>query len=157
MFPARLLIPIVVTCSLFATGQTQRPRQFLTSSQSSESNAASHAPFANFATGSEPWRIVPKEPASSTDSLGRMLQAPGVRYQGDHDSQMTVLREPGTDNIAISLEGSASDATCYAIRSYVVARDSKDSESTHPVRYSTCQAASRYRLRKTVVNQSTGR
>ncbi len=139
MFPARLLIPIVVSCSLIAAGQTQRPQEFLTSSQSSEANAASHAPFANAATASEPWRIVPKEPASSTDS------------------QATVLREPGTDNIAISLEASATDATCYAIRSYVVARDSKDSEATHPVRYSTCQAASRYRLRKTVVNQSIDR
>jgi hypothetical protein len=41
------------------------------------------------------------------------------------------------------------DGTCYAIRSYVVARDSKDSDSTHPVSYSTCQPASRYRVRTT--------
>lgn len=42
-----------------------------------------------------------------------------------------------------------SDTTCFAIRSYVVARDSKDSDSTHLVHYSTCQPASRYRLRTT--------
>ncbi len=41
----------------------------------------------------------------------------------------------------------ADDTLCYAIRSYVVARDSKGSDSTHPVGYSTCQKASRYRLR----------
>jgi rRNA maturation protein Nop10 len=41
------------------------------------------------------------------------------------------------------------DSVCYTMRSYVVARDSKDSDSVHPVRYSTCQPAGRYRLRTT--------
>lgn len=40
-----------------------------------------------------------------------------------------------------------SGSLCYTIRSYVVARDSKDSDSTHFVRSSTCQPASRYRVR----------
>lgn len=44
-------------------------------------------------------------------------------------------------------EQSLDDTTCYAIRSYVFARDDKDSDSTHLVRYSTCQPANRYRLR----------
>ncbi|SRR5579871_753402 len=38
------------------------------------------------------------------------------------------------------------DGLCYTMRSYVVARDNKRSDSTHPVSYSTCQKASRYRL-----------
>jgi hypothetical protein len=37
--------------------------------------------------------------------------------------------------------------TCYAIRSYVVARDSKDSDSTHPAGYSTCQPSNRYQVK----------
>lgn len=41
------------------------------------------------------------------------------------------------------------DGLCYTMRSYVVARDSKHSDATHPVSYSTCQKASRYRLRTT--------
>jgi len=41
------------------------------------------------------------------------------------------------------------DTTCLYIRSYVFARDSKDSDSTHPVSYSTCQPASRYRVKTT--------
>ncbi len=41
------------------------------------------------------------------------------------------------------------DTVCYTIRSYVVARDSKDSDSVHPVGYSTCQPSNRYRLRTT--------
>jgi hypothetical protein len=36
---------------------------------------------------------------------------------------------------------------CFKIRSYVVARDSKDSDAVHLVRYSTCQPASRYQVK----------
>jgi len=39
------------------------------------------------------------------------------------------------------------DTTCYVISSYVVARDKKNSDSTHIVGYSTCQPANRYRLK----------
>jgi len=42
---------------------------------------------------------------------------------------------------------SSDDSTCYTIRTYVFSRDDKDSDSTHLVGYSTCQPASRYRLR----------
>lgn len=41
------------------------------------------------------------------------------------------------------------DTVCYKIRSYVVARDRKDSDSVHPIGYSTCQPAAKYRLRVT--------
>jgi hypothetical protein len=39
------------------------------------------------------------------------------------------------------------EGVCYTMRSYVVARDSKTSDSVHPVRYSTCQMGSQYRLK----------
>jgi hypothetical protein len=52
--------------------------------------------------------------------------------------------------IAISPSGGDSGENfCFKIRSYVVARDSKDSESTHFVRSSTCQPASKYRVKTT--------
>jgi hypothetical protein len=38
-----------------------------------------------------------------------------------------------------------SDTLCYAMRSYKVARDNPDSDSTHAVGYSTCQPAARFR------------
>ena len=41
----------------------------------------------------------------------------------------------------------ANDPTCYTIRSYVVARDSKDSDSTHPAGYSTCLPSDRYHVK----------
>lgn len=40
------------------------------------------------------------------------------------------------------------DTLCYTIRSYVVQRDEKNSDSTHPLRYSTCQPARRYGVKK---------
>ncbi len=40
------------------------------------------------------------------------------------------------------------DSICYSIRSYVVARDDKGSDSTHPVSSSNCQPASRYHVKK---------
>jgi len=44
----------------------------------------------------------------------------------------------------------ADAGACYSIRSYVVARDNKDSDATHLVGYSTCRPANRYRVWKTV-------
>jgi hypothetical protein len=41
--------------------------------------------------------------------------------------------------------------TCLKLRSYVVARDSKNSDSTHLVSYSTCQPTSRYGLKTTEI------
>lgn len=54
------------------------------------------------------------------------------------------------DRLLVAPDGQFVDDTlCYKMRSYVVARDRKDSDSVHPVGYSTCQPASRYRLRTT--------
>jgi hypothetical protein len=39
------------------------------------------------------------------------------------------------------------DTICYTMRSYVVARDAKDSDATHPAGYSTCQPSNRYQLK----------
>lgn len=50
-----------------------------------------------------------------------------------------------------SVEQFRNDTLCYTMRSYVVARDSRNSDSVHPVGYSTCQPASRYRMRTTEI------
>ncbi|HEY6338197.1 MAG TPA: hypothetical protein VIW68_06865 [Candidatus Sulfotelmatobacter sp.] len=41
------------------------------------------------------------------------------------------------------------DNVCYSIRSYVVVRDSPHSDTTHLAGYSTCQPATRFRVRST--------
>jgi hypothetical protein len=42
------------------------------------------------------------------------------------------------------------DNVCYTMRSYIVAREDRDSDSTKLVGYSTCQPSSKYELRITV-------
>jgi hypothetical protein len=85
------------------------------------------------ATGSEPWRIIPKS---------------------DKDKGF-VLSTPGQNGVVVSPNGPlAADTMCYAIRSYVVKRDSKNSDSVHPVGYSTCVPANRYRLKTADANET---
>ena len=56
---------------------------------------------------------------------------------------------------SMAIPGLQGDSLCYAIRSYVVARDSKNADSVHPVGYTTCVPASRYQLRTTVEHQTS--
>jgi hypothetical protein len=48
------------------------------------------------------------------------------------------------------------DTTCYSIRSYLVARDAKDSDSTHPAGYSTCQPSDRYHVKSAEIRVESG-
>lgn len=41
------------------------------------------------------------------------------------------------------------DKVCYTMRSYIVARESRGSDSTKPVGYSICQPSSKYELKIT--------
>jgi hypothetical protein len=102
---------------------------------------------------SEPWRILPNTDPSS-DPLLRLQDSAQSGSTSDLQAKAQQnLLEAEAQNLrhfAVTPDGQiADDATCYAIRSYVVARDGKDTDSTHPVSYSTCQPASRYRLRTT--------
>jgi hypothetical protein len=55
----------------------------------------------------------------------------------------------------MAVPGVAGDSYCLKIRSYVVARDSKHSDSVHPAGYTTCVPASRFRLRTTEEHQTS--
>jgi hypothetical protein len=89
---------------------------------------ASASPSKTQDTLSEPWRIVPPQ-LQFTPSVTGPFAAP------------TIARND--------------DTMCLKIRSYVVARDSKDSDSVHLVKYTTCVPANRYRLKTTELHEST--
>lgn len=106
----------------------------------------------------EPWRIIPKVAQEPSDA--------GVRAEHEHslnilDSNAPLLRSdlnsplltaPARSDEARSDEQRAEMARqriCYSIRSYLMARDSKDSDSTHLVGVSTCQPAQQYGLKTT--------
>jgi hypothetical protein len=81
----------------------------------------------------EPWRIIPKS-----------------------DKDRTFLITPEMDRKGIAWPDGplAADVTCLSIRSYVVKRDSKNSDSVHPAGYSTCVPASRFRVKTVDAGES---
>jgi len=105
------------------------------------------------ASSSEPWNVIPIQP-QNTDPT-QTLAVRVDRYKIDY-SQMDKYGRifppyriwTGGD---LLIERANHDSVCYAIRSYVVARDDKNSDSTHPVRSSTCQPARRYGLKNVQV------
>lgn len=94
------------------------------------------------AMSTEPWRIIPN-PNSNSEPTNHMLVD---QFRLDRSLGNAGAR---THTLALGLDGLDSDTTCYKIRSYVVARDSEDSDSTHMTGYSTCQPAAKYRVKTT--------
>ncbi|MGA7753825.1 MAG: hypothetical protein WCB05_13400 [Candidatus Sulfotelmatobacter sp.] len=103
---------------------------------------------------SESWKIggQPADSSAAGNPIERMridqfkLDPKGLPFQQDARADLMTL----------NLDGQAGDdTTCFAIRSYVVARDSKNSDATHPVGYSTCRPASRYRVRTTELHSTS--
>ena len=119
----RFLLTAIFLCSLPALAQQQLLTGKIDKGQSAPDFRSPTA-----ATPSEPWRIIPKN---------------------DKDKGIVVHSDDiGPNGIPVAAGGRLEAETlCYSIRAYVVARDSKHSDSTHPVGYSTCQRASRYRLK----------
>ena len=132
MYLVRLLSAAFLLSSLFALAQEHTSP---TSQPLITPRFEFKAPAANAA---EPWRIIPRQWQSSGSnseeaSLGGL---PGIALgpHGHATRRATVLTGPDDD-------------VCYTMRTYVVARDSKDSDSTHHVRATTCLPGSRLRLK----------
>jgi hypothetical protein len=108
-------------------------------------------------TLSEPSAMVSSDASSTTSALdpARFPQSHPSEAPAPDPLKNGILEDLRDPTAALRARAPASLApapyefenTCYAIRSYVVARDEKDSDSTHLVHYSVCQPANRYRLR----------
>lgn len=142
----RFFASALVVCSALAFAQTKTD-SLAVSDQAAASRPATTA-------SSEPWKFIPNQLAdagSGKDPLNRLQIDQYKVFRSDTNTR-TLLVSPEAD-AGMILSGLSGDVdgvtTCLKIRSYVVARDSKDSDSTHPVSYSTCQPAKRYSLRTT--------
>jgi len=147
---ARLFAATLALCStlLFAQDRPENTRphgDFLISPDSRSTPIAS-----------EPWRILPG-PLQDSDA-SRALIAHAEQYEPDGykvDASGMIVSprrfylEPPAD--------STDDKLCFTIRSYVVERDEKDSDSTHAVGSSTCQPARRYALKKVQISPDSSR
>lgn len=131
----RLLLPVLLLCTFTAFAQDQ-PLRGGDSSRKVQPNPEFRTPPAS--TANEPWRIIPKS-------------------DNDHGFVMT-MPEMGSQGIVVTPDGPlAADVTCLAIRSYMVKRDSKDSDSVHPAGYTTCVPAARFHLKTAEAHASLTR
>ena len=99
----------------------------------------------------EPWKVAPSQLANAEvekNPLDR-LRISEYKVSPLKAGSESVILNPFPEARVLVNGGSGQDAdtTCYAIRSYVVARDSKDSDSTHPAGYSTCRPSDRYQVK----------
>ena len=132
MISARLLVAAAFLSSTWILAQDTAPSK-------------SHVPDnSNLASTSQnrPLIIDRLEPTSGT-----VPQSPLLRFWGTEPSRFGYAQEVGP--FAIPPDAFA-DHYCLNIRSYQVARDRKNSDSTHLVGYSTCLPATKYRLRTAV-------
>jgi hypothetical protein len=141
----RLFSATLAFCSLPLFAQVQLP----SNSSSAANSAGTRLTPKSLGELSEPWQIVPHQSDPDTPQnpmdhirIDQFHFDQGKSYTGA--TTFTFKVAPGWDG---SLDGGA---TCYTMRSYVVARDSKDSDSTHITGYSTCQPAARYGVKTAV-------
>jgi hypothetical protein len=143
----RLLAATLLVYSALAIAQTK------TDSLAGSAQAAAANKVATVAS-SEPWKIIPSQPMHALSGSNALdpVRVDKYKVSRSKSDTRTLLLGPEADAgmVLSALDGQLdADIDCLKIRSYVVARDSKHSDSTHPVSYSTCQPASRYRLKTT--------
>ena len=137
----RLIVAAFVVCSISVFAQRL------------PGNALSGPCWSRASTPSEPWRIIPN-PLGDVSSGQDPLSHIRMDRSGQPGSNCVYyfMRDGHPASVTGRFHEEVwSDSTCYSIRSYVVARDSKDSDSTHPAGYSTCQPTDRYRLKSTEI------
>ena len=144
---ARLLAAALVVCCVPALAQDQQsqsssPPTLRISLRSAKGPILGEAflfplKLNSSATPTEPWRIIPSQSAGFDP--------------GQNPLDPALLDQVAKARMALDLAQSTrtldADSTCYAIRTYRVARDSEDSDSTHPAGYSTCQPSNRYQVK----------
>jgi hypothetical protein len=147
---ARLFVAALVICSVPAFAQDH------------QSGSAPVVPDSktNVGTSAEPWRVGPSNTlknGAQKDALGR-LQSNVDRARKAYEEAELAQFIPSPRIFVITPNGQvADDTTCYTIHSIVVERDERDSDATHTVRSSTCQPASRYRVKSAEARASDGR
>lgn len=136
---ARLAVVVLSIGMISAVGQEQPSR--------------SHTPRDNN-TRTANASAIPAESRTGADAQDLLRDISNGQRQiklGARGSALLADRGDGGKYLAIPMRSDdielPGDEICYNIRSYVVARDSRDSDATHPVKSSTCQLASRYRVK----------
>ena len=147
---ARLLAAALLICSVSSLAQSQK----LQSSQVVGKAFGFDLSGAKASTASEPWKLFPNSPAGLGSGQNSLDQIRLGHYDFSQFEDFSDIRNFELNNRPVTIftpDGMLEEPTCFAIRSYVVARDSRDSDSTHRVSYSTCQPSALYRLKTTEI------
>jgi hypothetical protein len=139
MISARLLVAAAFVFSTVLFAQDTATNKFLVQDDSNLASISPSGPLTIDRLGSR-WATGQQNPllgfqATETPMFG-LDQIAGIKIS---DTQRFGISHISPDLLA--------DQYCLKIRSYQMARDSKNSDSTHLVGYSTCLPASKYRLR----------
>lgn len=133
MTSARLVALAVLFSSALVCAQQKQGSSSLPEKPDMSSRSA------EFAAHPEPWNIF-----SDLTAKAHTPQDPLARLQNTRPPVFKAEKQ------FLTADNLPAGSYCLNIRRYQVARDSKDSDSTHLVGYLTCLPASRYRLRTAV-------
>lgn len=143
MMSSRLLVIAILICSAGLFAQEAQQKTLAVANQpllTSGSQSAFSSPRIN-PLGMESAEV-------SHDPLARLESSQPPRLELDQNRNPKILFFPEPSRGFVISPGQLADGTtCYAIRSYVVARDSKHSDSVHPAGYSTCVPAKKVQLK----------
>jgi hypothetical protein len=156
---ARLLSVTLLFCSSLAFSQTQSHLNFDAALKPDSNLLSQLLPGLDTpATFAEPWQIMRTQ---LTDSQNTPNDQAKVNAEAERAARLfaSIPYDPNIQHPWVKFSpdgkiiglGVAEDKTCLVLRTYVVERDSRDSDATHLVRSSTCQPANRYGLKTTVM------
>ncbi len=140
---SRLLPAVLMVC--VAAAFAQKPIDSL--------NGQTKTGAAGTSAATDPWKVALSQPSGTLtekDPLARM-RIDEFRIDPNTLSSKAESHPPLKDDRA------SEEAGCFKIRSYVMARDSKGSDATHLVGYTTCVPALRYGVRKVETAPTQGR
>jgi hypothetical protein len=144
MTSARLLAAFLLLCSGFVCAQENRATTGSSVASAESEKAAVSGPPWSISANLEAKANVPQDP------LARLEASQPPKYRNDQRQDAKTFLFPSPEDGFVISPGALADNSCFAIRSYLMARDSKHSDSTHLAGYTTCVPSRKYQLRKVV-------
>ena len=144
MTSARLLAALLILCPGLVFAQANRAMTGSSVAPSDSEKAVA---------SSEPWSISPNIEAEANvpqDPLTRLETSQPPRYGSDHGKANKTFFFPSPGKGFVIAPQALAGNSCFAIRSYLMARDRKDSDSTHLAGYTTCVPSGKYQVRTVV-------
>ena len=107
-------------------------------------NGQTKTSVADKSAGTDPWKLALNQPADTLSEKGPLARMRIDEFRIDPNT----LSSKAETHPPLKDDRASEETGCFKIRSYVMARDSKESEATHLVGYTTCVPALRYGVRK---------